>query len=422
MRSILLTLTALCAVFANTDAQAEEVLPRTAQLGPRPFYLLDKLQEGPLKEELARCAQRRARYFPSDFSIGHRGAPLQFPEHTKESYVAAARMGAGILECDIAVTNDGELVCRHSECDLHTTTNILLTDLASKCESPFQPAQFDENGDLVQGATARCCTSDISLQEYKSLVGKMDAADNTAITPEAYVGGTADFRTDLYATGGTLLSHAESIELFQSLGRKMTPELKTYDDEKGFLPYDVIRQKVVDEYRAANVPAENVWLQSFNLPDVQYWVQNTPDFGEQAVYLEGRDPVGLVDNPPPLSEFTDLKAQGINILAPPMPAMVTVDADADEILPSEYARRAREAGLKLIGWTIERSGRVNEDIIPSGGAFYYNTTVDALQNDGDILRTLDVLVQQVGIFGLFDDWPATTTFYANCKAIPQLED
>lgn len=422
MRSLLLALTTLCVVLGAYATYADEVLPRTAQLGPRPFYLLDQLEEGPLKEELVRCAQRRARYFSSDFSIGHRGAPLQFPEHTKEAYLAAARMGAGILECDVAVTNDGELVCRHSECDLHTTTNILLTDLAAQCEAPFQPAQFDANGELIEAASARCCTSDISLQEYKSLVGKMDAADSRAITPEQYLGGTADFRTDLYATGATLLSHIESIKLFQSLGRKMAPELKTYDEEKGILPYDIIRQKVIDDYRAAHVPAADVWVQPFNLPDVLYWVQHAPDFGEQAVYLEGRDPVDLVDNPPPLSEFADLVAQGINILAPPMSAMVTLDADADEILPSEYARRAREAGLGLIGWTIERSGRVNEDIVPSGGAFYYNTTVDALRNDGDILRTLDVLVQQVGIFGLFDDWPATTTFYANCKAIPQLQD
>jgi hypothetical protein len=29
---------------------------------------------------------------------GHRGAPLQFPEHTKECYKAAAVMGAGIVE------------------------------------------------------------------------------------------------------------------------------------------------------------------------------------------------------------------------------------------------------------------------------------------------------------------------------------
>ena len=70
----------------------------------------------------------------SDFSIGHRGAPLQFPEHTKESYEAAARMGAGILECDVTFTKDRQLVCRHSQCDLHTTTNILaIPALAAKC-------------------------------------------------------------------------------------------------------------------------------------------------------------------------------------------------------------------------------------------------------------------------------------------------
>jgi glycerophosphoryl diester phosphodiesterase len=394
-------------------AQADNV-----QLGPRPFYLVDQMDRSELKRELRRCAASTRRYVPSDFSIGHRGAALQFPEHTAESYIAAARQGAGILECDMAVTADGELVCRHAECDLHTTTNILATDLAAKCEQGFQPAVYDEDGNLVTPASARCCTSDITVNEFKTLVGKMDAADSGATTVEEYLGGTADFRTDLYTTGARLLTHAESIELFQRLGRKMTPELKTYNEEKGILTYDAVRQKVIDEYRAAGVPAQNVWLQSFNLPDVEYWIESAPDFGEQAVYLEGRDPVELVNNPPPLEEFEALKAMGVNILAPPMPALLTTDGN--EIVPSEYAVRARQAGLGLISWTIERSGRVNEDIIPSGGAFYYNTTVDVLRNDGDIMRTMDVLVQQVGIFGLFSDWPATTTFYANCKDIPEL--
>ena len=35
-------------------------------------------------------------------------------------------------------------------------------------------------------------------------------------------------------------------------------------------------------------------------------------------------------------------------------------------------------------------------------------------NDGDILTVIDALAQDVGIIGLFSDWPATTTFYANC--------
>jgi len=39
--------------------------------------------------------------------------------------VDAGGMGAGIIECDVTFTKDRELVCRHSQCDLHTTTNIL---------------------------------------------------------------------------------------------------------------------------------------------------------------------------------------------------------------------------------------------------------------------------------------------------------
>jgi len=103
----------------------------SADLGPRPHYLVDQMQAGPLKEKLLACANGPFR--SSLFSIGHRGAAMQFPEHTAESYTAAARMGAGILECDVTFTQDKELVCRHAQNDLHTTTNILTSDLASKC-------------------------------------------------------------------------------------------------------------------------------------------------------------------------------------------------------------------------------------------------------------------------------------------------
>jgi len=97
-----------------------------------------------------------------------------------------------------------------------------------------------------------------------------------------------------------------------------------------------------------------------------------------------------------------------------MPALLRINA-SDNIVPSGYAVNAREAGLDIISWTTERSGRIVEEVIQGGGSnFYYRTTVDALENDGDILRTIDVLAQEVGIIGLFSDWPATTTFYANC--------
>jgi glycerophosphoryl diester phosphodiesterase len=86
----------------------------------------------------------------------------------------------------------------------------------------------------VNAATALCCTTDITLAEFKSLKGKMDASDPDATTVEAFLRGTPSFRTDLYPTGGTLLSHKESIALIDRLGAKFTPEPKGIDrDSQG---------------------------------------------------------------------------------------------------------------------------------------------------------------------------------------------
>ena len=32
-------------------------------------------------------------------------------------------------------------------------------------------------------------------------------------------------------------------------------------------------------------------------------------------------------------------------------------------------------------------------------------------------KALDVLATQVGILGIFSDWPATVTYYANCMGL-----
>ena len=118
-------------------------------------------------------------------------------------------------------------------------------------------------------------TSDLTLAEFQTLKGKMDAYNSAATTVEEYMDATAGWRTDLYSLGshGKLVTHAESVALIKAHGRKATPELKTYEQEDGMPTYDEIRQKLVDEYKAANFPASDVWLQSFNLPDVEYWIR-----------------------------------------------------------------------------------------------------------------------------------------------------
>ncbi|KGM48980.1 glycerophosphodiester phosphodiesterase family protein [Pseudooceanicola atlanticus] len=374
------------------------------QLGPRPMYLTDALPEGALKDKLQACT---GPFEPSTFSIGHRGAPLMFPEHTVESNRAAARMGAGILECDVAFTADKELVCRHAQNDLHTTTNILATDLGDKCTTPFAAADGDTP------AAAECRTSDITLAEYRTLNGKMDAANRAGTTVEEYMDGTANWRTDLYSTTGTLMTHAESIELFKSLGAKFTPELKSPSVEMpfdGFTQEDYA-QKMIDEYKAAGIPASDVWAQSFNLDDVLYWIKAEPEFGEQAVFLvEWYDGFDQQDPESWQWDFAELKAQGVNYLAPSINMMVT--EENGEIMASAFAKAAKAADLKLIAWTLERSGP-----LASGGGWYFQSVTPAIDNDSDYLVVLDVLAQDVGVEGVFSDWPATVTYYANCMGL-----
>ncbi len=393
----------LIASLAGTTAIADAHLT----YGPRPAFLIAQMDDSPLKTQLESCAAQTPQR--SDFSIGHRGAPLMFPEHTVESNVAAAQMGAGILECDVTFTSDLELVCRHAQNDLHTTTNILVTDLAAQCTTPFTPAS-DETA-----ASAECRTSDITLAEFQTLEPKMDASDGTATTPEEYLGGTANWRTDLYANNTTLMTHAESIEIFRDLGAKFTPELKSPSVDmpfNGFSQADYA-QKLVDEFKAAGVPASDVWLQSFNLEDVLYWIENEPEFGAQAVYLmdeydiEGYSPLDPSTWPNTMEE---LKAMGIQYIAPPTWMLLTLEDG--NIVPSPLATAAQEAGLNIITWTLERSGP-----LAGGGGWYYQTVTEAIDNDGDYFEVLDVLAQQVGVVGVFSDWPATTTYYANCMGL-----
>lgn len=376
--------------------------------GPRPAYLINQLPEGPLKDRLQSCAgQTPSR---SLFSIGHRGAPLMFPEHTVESNVAAAQMGAGILECDVTFTQDHELICRHAQNDLATTTNILTTDLAETCITPFSPATADAP------ARAECRSSDITLAQFRSLQPKMDSFDKSAQTPQAAQGGTAPWRSTLFAEGATSMTHAESIALFRSLGAKFTPELKSPAVEmphNGFSMQDYA-QKMIDEYKAAGVPASDVWPQSFDPKVVKYWIENEPEFGKQAVLLDGRysldtplDPMDPASFHPTMQELADM---GITYIAPPMWFLVT--EDRGKMVPSAYAKAAKAAGLKLITWTLERSGSLTD-----GGGWYFQSVTPTVQNGSSYYQILDVLAQEVEIEGIFSDWPATVTYYANCMGL-----
>jgi glycerophosphoryl diester phosphodiesterase len=386
--------------------QAAQTTP-AIDLQDRVPYLVRSMPAGPLRARLQGCIGRADALARNSFSIGHRGAPFGYPEHTIEGYRAAAAQGAGGIECDATPTKDGVLVCRHAQCDLHSTTDILRTPLAAKCRTPFTPAIAGKD----TTATAQCCTSDLTLAEFHRLRGRKDRVDPAATTLDSWLapGGTGY---------GTLMTHAESIALFLELGVDMIPELKSTDPGMS-LPEGIERaalaRRIVEEYRAAGVPAARVTLQSFVFEDIRQWLREYPDFGARAAWLDGRIERGEGFDPrQPASwkpTMVELKAAGLRTLAPPVPVLLDLDATGN-IVPSAYARAARAAGLRLVAWTFERSGPLAD-----GGGFYYASIRPAIRGDGDAYRVLDILAREVGIEAIFSDWPATTTFYANCSGM-----
>src|SRR5262245_5930 len=396
----------LSAALAHNPAGSHR--PEEAQVGPRPFYLVQGMDEGPLKTQLLKC--ENGPFVRTDFSIAHRGAPLLIPEHTKESFEASVRMGAGIVECDVTFTKDRELVCRHAECDLHTTTNIVATPLNASCSVPWTGPG--------QKPAPKCCTSDITLAQFKTLRGKMDASNPAATTPEDFLGGTPSWQTDLYTGRGTLLTVRESIKLNEALGVKHTPELKgpaTKEGDAGrinaiFGSQEKYAQALIDEFKKAGVDPKNVLPQSFNAADVLYWIEHEPAFGKQAVYLDDWDPPQLA--PLTLAELEQLKQRGVKIIAPPIPALLAIDGSG-QVVPSEYAMTIRKLGFDILAWSFERSD-LRRGAAGAGWYWTFDPTNKAIKKDSDMYKALDVLAKQVGVLGIFSDWPGTVTYYASC--------
>lgn len=419
IRSLFLALIASPLLFALAPALGTEKEP--AHLGPRPFYLVDRMEDGPLKDKLKSCFA--GPFHRSDWSMGHRGATLQFPEHSAESYLAAIRMGAGKIECDVTFTKDRQLVCRHAEDDLHRTTDILATPLAQKCTAAFSPATTrtittgeGENVRLEKqriNASADCRTSDITLAEFESLNGRMDAVNRGAKNAASYNNALTRWRTELYATKGTVMSHKASIRLLEPFGVKFVPELKepvsAMPFEGDYSHRDFARQ-FIDEYRSAGISPSRVYPQTFSLDYIRTWQDHAPDYAENAVWMDSsyRDEAWSPHDPATWRRsMEDLKAMGINIVAPPFKVLLAVEDG--KLVASEYAKRARAAGLKIVTWTVERSGHLSD-----GGGWYYQGLEEIIDGEGAVFKVLHALNEEVGVMAVFSDWPATTTFYANC--------
>ena len=207
---------------------------------------------------------------------------------------------------------------------------------------------------------------------------------------------------------------------------KHTPELKGGDPTRitnVFGSQAEYAQKFANELWEAGVKPRDVWPQSFSVEDVLYWIDNTT-YGKQAVYLldyNAIDPVNdiVIQSPYDKMDRTEyfkmLKKRGVRIIAPAMPALLAVD-NGGRIVPSRLAKDLKGMGFDIITWTFERSD-LRQGASKAGFYYDFDPTGAAIKKDSDMYQALDVLAREVKILGIFSDWPATVTYYANCMGL-----
>jgi glycerophosphoryl diester phosphodiesterase len=212
------------------------------------------------------------------------------------------------------------------------------------------------------------------------------------------------------------MEHNEYIELVDSLGLQFTPELKTpvvAMPFQGNYSQQMYAQQLIDDYKRHDVHPSRVWPQSFLPDDIFYWIEHEPAFGKQAVYLDER--IDTAEGyAAAVASLPDLAKKGVRIMAPPIFALLNTSGNG-EIVPSVYAVAAKKAGMDLISWSLERSGPLKKAAAMK--EYYIQSIASVINNDGDIYNIVDALAMKVGIKGLFSDWPATVTYYANCMSL-----
>lgn len=395
-----------------------------------------------MRDQISNCPSPFKR---SDRAIGHRGAALVAPEETIASWQIGAESGAGYLECDVAVTGDLDLVCRHGSCDLAFTTDLVThhPELNAKCSKPFRPGSGEE---------AVCCTYDFTRAELSSLCAKMESVVNaSAGSLQGYVLGAPGFRSGAVAEQSChkFVFYHEYLKLLKENGYHAIPELKdtALPAVQGFLA-----SKGKDVHWFADRFAEALlqhgfqpWpkvghaaepgsrfgvMQTFDREVAAYWKKTRPEMTVE--YMWNRDPPPGQDCNEPSdcggpAVLKGLHELGVELFAPPINVLLSTGAD-HSIVPSATAGLLKELKVRAIGsWSLEREGCRSEKsaqlqpaaMAPCGekqpGSFYYGPLEgQSTFQHADVLEVLDVLFRQVGLEALFSDFPGTVAAYANC--------
>jgi glycerophosphoryl diester phosphodiesterase len=335
--------------------------------------------------------------------IAHRGASGYLPEHSLAAKAMAYAMGVDYIEQDVVMTKDNQLVVLHD----HYLDRV--TDVMSR---------FPKRYRLVSGQK-RWFAIDFTLAEIKQL--KMSEGFTLDKTSESLTAGYPN-RFPLFKSSFSVSTLAEEIELIKGLNhstgkniglyveikapwfhrhegkdisKALLSLLKTYGytskSDKIYLQcFDPIEIKRIHDQL---MPALGVELKLVQLIAETDWFETfTYEHGKATPY--NYDWMFKADAMAKIAKYADA-------IGPWKSMLVSDESTTDHLIISNMVKQAHDAGLKVHPYTFRNDpGR-----IPG-----YASNFDDM---------LDIFLYQVGVDGVFTDYPDLAVDFVQRRKSPE---
>lgn len=317
--------------------------------------------------------KNRLAYWDSKLVIAHRGASGYLPEHTIAAKAMAYAQGADFIEQDLVMTKDDEIVVLHDH-HLDTVTNV----------RDVFPDRARDDG--------RYYVIDFTLDEIRKLSVSERFEETAGVRVAVY-----EYRFPLNRSSFRVSTFAEEIELVQGLNKStgrnvgIYPEIKSpaFHRKEG----KDISAYVLDVLRRYGYTTKDdaVFLQCFDaeelqrihselLPELEMTVSLVQLLGTEPEYETSLTRQGLTS----IATFADGIGPSINLIIDP-------DSPRSDLRISELVNLAQNMGLLVHPYTFRR------DALPA--------YVDSYP------QLLEIFLADVGVDGLFTDFPDLTREY-----------
>ena len=173
---------------------------------------------------------------------------------------------------------------------------------------------------------------------------------------------------------------------------------------------------MIDEFKRAGVNPRDVSPQSFNLADVLYWITHEPALRQTGRVSRRRRSRRWHSAPDRRRAAGRARTRACGSSRRRFRRCSRWTQQQHSSCRRSTRKDIKAAGLGIITWSFERADLRRGAAF---GGFYaaYDPEGRVVKKDSDMYLALDALAQDVGIIGVFSDWPATVSYYASCMGL-----